>query len=182
MSVSDENLIRAIKHGDQEAMEQLIHNWYPRIYAYVLRTLRNETDAHDVTQETFLSMIKSIENFKPWGKFQSWLFRIAHNKCMDFFRIRSVINTHTELLHEERLYERVHDGIDIETMITNAVMIEEALGKLSIMQREAIVLYYFNGFNSREIAQITETPITTIKSRISAAKKLLAYYLKEELV
>ena len=73
MSVSDENLIRAIKHGDQEAMEQLIHNWYPRIYAYVLRTLRNETDAHDVTQETFLSMIKSIENFKPWGKFQSWL-------------------------------------------------------------------------------------------------------------
>ena len=164
MSVSDENLIRAIKHGDQNAMEQLVRSWYPRIYAYVLRMIAKEPDSYDVTQETFLSMIKTVENFKPWGKFQSWLFTIAHNKCMDFFRMHREINTGTELLDEEKIYERAHDGIDIETMITNAAAIENALKRLSIVQREVIVLYYFNGFNLREIAQMTNTPITTIKS------------------
>lgn len=182
MSINDNNLIRAIKHGDHNAMEQLIRNWYPRIYAYVLRMVGKEADAHDVTQETFLAMIKTIENFVPWGKFQNWLFKISHNKCMDFFRMHRTTNANTEQLHEEKLYKKVHNEIDIETKITDAVTIENALKRLSIMQREAIVLYYFNGFNSREIAQMTNTPTTTIKSRLSAAKKLLADYLKEESV
>ncbi|MGI5823170.1 MAG: RNA polymerase sigma factor [Dethiobacteria bacterium] len=179
MAVNDNNLIRAIKHGDHHAMEQLIRNWYPRIYAYVLRMVGKEADAHDVTQETFLAMIKAIESFVPWGKFQNWIFKISHNKCMDIFRMHKIKNANMEQLHEENLYKKVHNEIDIEAKITDTVTIENALQRLPIMQREAIVLYYFNGFNSREIAQMTNTPTTTIKSRLSAAKKSLADYLKE---
>ncbi|OPZ94994.1 MAG: ECF RNA polymerase sigma factor SigE [Firmicutes bacterium ADurb.Bin419] len=181
MSISDENLIKAVRHGDQNALEQLVRRWYPRIYAYILRMIGKETDAYDVTQETFLSMVKAIENYKLWGKFQSWIFTIAHNKCMDFFRMHGVVNTSIEHLDEEKAHEKTYDEIGIEAMIINTLAVENALKRLSVMQRDAIVLYYFNGFNLWQIAQMTNTPLTTIKSRMSAAKKLLANYLKEEL-
>lgn len=180
MSVSDEALVQAIKFGNQEAMDQLVRKWYPRIYAYVLRMAGKEADAYDITQETFLSMVKAIENFKPWSRFQSWLFTIAHNKCMDFFRLQGVVNVNTELLDEET-HKTTAADIDIEEMIINAVAVDNALKELSVMHREVIVLYYFNGFNTRQIAQMTDTPITTIKSRLTVAKKLLADHLKEEL-
>ena len=85
MKYSDFDLVRGIKSGDKSALDLLIHRWYPRIYGYVFKLIGHEQDSYDVTQDIFIAMMQNIKNYYPWKKFDSWLFTIAHNKCMDFF-------------------------------------------------------------------------------------------------
>ena len=88
MEYSDYDLIRGIKSGDGDALELLVRRWYPRIFGYVQKTLGNEQDAYDITQEIFLSVVQNIKAIYPWSRFKSWIFTIAHNKCLDFLRLR----------------------------------------------------------------------------------------------
>ena len=64
MAQSDEKLIQQMKSGDENAMEELVSRWYPRIYAYAYRMTGQEQDAQDITQETFLAVIRYVGNFK----------------------------------------------------------------------------------------------------------------------
>ena len=61
MEYSDYDLIRGIKSGDGDALELLVRRWYPRIFGYVQKTLGNEQDAYDITQEIFLSVVQNIK-------------------------------------------------------------------------------------------------------------------------
>ena len=88
MEYSDRELVRGIKGGDQSALELLVRRWYPRIYGYLFKLTGHEQDAYDLTQDVFIAMMQSIGSYTPWRKFDSWLFTIAHNKCMDYFRLR----------------------------------------------------------------------------------------------
>lgn len=173
MEYSDEALVRAIKSGDDAAMDILVRRWYPRIYSYNYKLLCDKQDAHDVTQDTFLAMIQNIKQFRLLTKFQNWIFSIAHNKCMDFFRLQRRM-----LLVD---IDSIEDYIanDVNEHLSNRVIVENAIEKLSVVQRETIILYYFQGFTVREISRITNTAIPTIKSRLTAAKRNLAGSLQE---
>ena len=92
MESSDFDLVRGIKAGDKGALDSLVRRWYPRIFRYTFKMLRNEQDAYDVTQETFIAMMQGIEYYHPRKQFESWLFTIAHNKCMDHFRAQKKID------------------------------------------------------------------------------------------
>ena len=175
MKYSDFDLVRGIKSGDKSALDPLIHRWYPRIYGYVFKLIGHEQDSYDVTQDIFIAMMQNIKNYYPWKKFDSWLFTIAHNKCMDFFRM------------QQRVGQPESADIDLpdaaplldETVVVS-VTIKNALTKLSAPQREVVLLYYFYQYTAKEIAQMTNTPLPTIKSRIGTAKKILARYLRED--
>ena len=88
MEYSDHELVHGIKGGDKSALEVLVRRWYPRIYGYVFKLTGHEQDAYDLTHDVFIAMMQSIGSYAPWRKFDSWLFTIAHNKCMDYFRLR----------------------------------------------------------------------------------------------
>ena len=87
MEYSDYELIQGIRAGDTDALEFLVRRWYSKIFGYVLKTLENEQDAYDITQEVFLAVLQNIKTIDPWSQFKSWIFTIAHNKCMDYFRV-----------------------------------------------------------------------------------------------
>jgi RNA polymerase sigma-70 factor (ECF subfamily) len=174
MEYSDEALVREIKTGDSSAMDILVRRWYPRIYGYIFKMLGHEQDAHDVTQDTFLAMIQNVRLYHIWNKFQSWIFTIAHNKCMDFFRLQGRV-----LLVDIESIEN-HAANDVDELLTNLGIIENALEQLSIVQREVIILHYFQGFTVREISQMTDTPVPTLKSRLTSAKRSLAELLRED--
>ncbi|MDQ0253560.1 DNA-directed RNA polymerase specialized sigma24 family protein [Evansella vedderi] len=82
----DEELIEEIKNGSQAAMEVLIKKQYKTIFAYVYRKVGDYHLAYDMTQEVFIKMMKSINEYKGGGKFQHWLLKIAVNHCRDYFR------------------------------------------------------------------------------------------------
>lgn len=173
MAQSDEKLIQQMKGGDESAMEELVSRWYPRIYAYAYRMTGQEQDAQDITQETFLAVIRYVGTLNPWRKFQSWLFTIAHRKCIDYFRLRGkVIDAPEEL---EKL-----KAPDINNRILDAVVLEQAMSQLPPLQKEAVILQYFNGFTPAEIAHMTHTPLSTVRWRLNTAKNRLAEQLREE--
>ena len=177
MEYSDHELVRGIKSGDQGALELLVRRWYPRIYGYVFKLTGHEQDAYDLTQDVFIAMMQNIGRYTPWRKFDSWLFRIAHNKCMDYFRFRQKI-----VQVEDTLFDRPDPAASIEDMVAVSMSVKAALEKLPAAQREAVILHYFHQLTAKEIAQMTNTPLPTVKSRLRAARSTLSKNLWEDFV
>ena len=175
MEASDFELVRKIKAGDQIAFDIFIRRWYPRIFRYVLKMIAHEQDAYDVTQEVFLAVLRSIASYRPWKKIDSWLFTIAHHKCIDYFRIRA-----DSVSLDALDLDLPSLSAPLDEIAANTVTIEVALLKLPLAQREAVVLHYYHQFSVREIARMTKAPIPTVKSRLSAARKILSLQLREE--
>ena len=174
MEYSDRDLVREIKAGNEEAMEILVRRWYPQVFGYVYKTIGREEDAYDVTQEVFLSVIRNIGSYLPLKKFSSWLFTIARNKCTDYFRTdRSP--AFTDIVEAEP--EDTEEAFDVR--VTDAIVIEEIFGKLPPHQRETAELYFIKRFTAKQISQMTDTPLPTVKSRISTARVRLKDLLKE---
>lgn len=177
MEYSDLELVREIKFGNSAALEQLIRRWYPQVYHYIFKMLRHEQDAYDLTQDVFVSMLQNVQTFHPWNKFHNWLFTIAHNKCMDYFRMQKRVIV-TDTIEEDK----PNPSSRLDDTVTTSVTVEQALTQLSAVQREAIILHYFHQFTAKEISHMTHTPLPTVKSRLTSAKRLLSKLLREDFV
>lgn len=175
MEYSDFDLINGIKNGDKDALSMLVRRWYPQIFRYCCKVIGNEQDAYDITQDVFVSVLQNIERFHIWNKFSSWLFTIAHNKCMDYFRMRKKVDSTQET---EAGFCTMTSVLEDQIAISNTV--EKAILQLPKMQQNVIILHYFQQFTCKEIAQMTSTPLPTIKSRLSVAKKTLSKLLWED--
>lgn len=173
MGYTDHDLVRGVKDGDRGALDILVRRWYPRIYGYIFKLVENEQDAYDLTQDVFIAMMQNIQNFYPWKKFDNWLFTIAHNKCMDFFRVRR-----RTVPADEPGPEAPSPPLEETAIISVAV--RSALDRLPAAQREAVVLHYFYQLTAGEIARRTKTPLPTVKSRLSAARRTLFKLLRED--
>lgn len=175
MELSDFDLVRGIKSGDQNALDIMVRRWYPRVYGYVLKLVGHEQDAADITQDVFLAVLRSVGSYYPWKKFDSWLFTIAHNKCMDYYRMQK---------HDIPLEEAELDNLNLpqllDDVVINSVVLKEALSRLPRVQHETVILYYFQQFTAKEISRMTKTPLPTVKSRLATAKKSLSKYLRED--
>lgn len=172
MSQSEDTLLRRMETGDEGALAELVDRWYPRIYAYALRTTGREQDAQDVTQETFLAVLRHRKTFFRCN-FQSWLFTIAHHKCIDLFRLQGRLTALPEELN------RLSDP-DPSGQVLDRAALEQALDRLPPLQREAAVLHYFHGFTPKEIAAMTDNPLSTVRWRLAAARRAMAETLKED--
>ena len=139
--------------------------------------IREFTDmfSYDLTQDVFIAMMQSIGSYTPWRKFDSWLFTIAHNKCMDYFRFRQKI-----VQAEDTMFDRPDPAASLEDMAAVSLSVKAALEKLPAAQREAVILHYFHQFTAKEIARMTNTPLPTIKSRLRAARNTLSNELRED--
>ena len=136
MEYSDHELVRGIKSGDQGALELLVRRWYPRIYGYVFKLTGHEQDAYDLTQDVFIAMMQSIDSYTPWRKFDSWLFTIAHNKCMEYFRLRRKVGE-----ADAAALDRPDPAASLEDMAAGSLSVKAALEKLPAAQREAVILH-----------------------------------------
>ena len=175
MEYNDFELLKGISAGDENALEELVRRWYPRIYAYSMKLTGHSQDADDITQDVFVAVLQNVRGFAPWRNFKGWLFTIAHNKCVDYFRIQR--RNWTEDISGLDLTDP-SPPLDEQTALTDAM--ENALARLSPIQRETVVLRYYHQFSAVEIARITHTPLPTVKSRLAAAKRTLSALLKEE--
>ena len=175
MEYSDFELVRGIKNGDKSALDILVRRWYPHIYRYVFKLVAHEQDAYDITQDVFIAVMQNIKSYLPWKKFDGWIFTIAHNKCMDHFRMQKRIGSENTIE-----FDHLSSVPSFDEAVTLSVAVKDALRHLPAVQREAIILHYFQQFTAKEISHMTNTPLPTIKSRLSTAKKTLFKYLRED--
>jgi len=171
--VDDIDLIRRFKNGDRSSFEELVLKYQDRIYNLCRHILGNAHDAEDAAQDVFIKAYRNLENFKPEAALYTWLYRIGVNTCIDYKRKSPDLIRNNPSLTDERSPER-----NIEAKDT-AQLIKIALAKLPEKLKAAIVLREIEGLSYEEIAEILNTSIGTVKSRISRARESLRSILNK---
>lgn len=170
--------VREARAGEPEAWEALLARYRLPLYAYVYELVHQEQTSLDLVQETFISAARHINTLQRDEKFGSWLFSIAHQRCMQHWRKQRPVEIPIDPLDEE--FPELEPGPQ-ELLIRKEQ--EEAfmklLGQLAMPHRAVLLLHFMEDFSLEEIARITETHIGTVKSRLHYARKALRRLLEE---
>jgi RNA polymerase sigma-70 factor (ECF subfamily) len=182
--------IEKLKTGDAQAFETLIDRYSGDIFALLFRLTENAEDAHDLTQETFLHVIKSIKSFRGDSELKTWLFRIAINESRNRFRWwkrrkrdltisldANVGDSETPLV--DTLAERSISPEDATLKREREYALKAALLNIPDVYREAIILCDIEGLSYEETAAALEVGIGTVKSRLSRGREELRRKLKD---
>jgi RNA polymerase sigma-70 factor, ECF subfamily len=168
----DELMIRGAG-GDADAFGVLVGRWERRVFGFLERMLGSREEAQDVAQETFLRMCHHAEDYRPSGRFRSWLFRIAGNQARSRLRRRKILrwvrfdpDSHERSTPEDRPdrpLEREEERLAVR----------RALGKLPARQRQAVVLRQYQSLAYREIAEAMETSVSAVETLLFRGMKAL---------
>ena len=168
---SDEALVRRAGLGDKAAAAQLVERHTRMIYASSYRMLGSAAAAEDAVQETFLRLWRHAGKWKPQGaKFETWLYRIAMNYCLDQLR-----KTKREA-PEEAAPERADSGDRQDQKIFAAerrFAIDEALEKLPERQKLAITLCHYQEMSNIEAAEIMDVSVEALESLLARGRRSL---------
>jgi RNA polymerase sigma-70 factor, ECF subfamily len=165
--------------GEPAAWDVLFRRYQLPLYVYVFELVRHEQTSLDLVQETFIAAVKHIGSLRDDGKFGSWLFGIAHQKCVQRWRRQ----WREEILLDEipePADERENGPDDLLIRREQEAEFMELLNQLPLPQRSVLLLHFVEDFSLEEIARITETPLGTVKSRLHYAKKSLRKMLEEK--
>lgn len=171
--------ISQAKAGDPAAWDALFRRYQLPLYTYVFGLTKDEQAGLDIVQETFLGAVRSIAGLRENEKFGSWLFGIAHQKCVQRWRKQ---NHEKDALEEIAASPAEADDDPAGLLIRQEQEAEfmELLNQLPPPQRSVLLLHFIEEFSIEEIAGITGAPPGTVKSRLHYAKQALRKLWKEE--
>ena len=163
----DAVLVREAKGGSPEAFNVLVRRWERKVYSFLVYLTQQPDDAFDMCQEVFLSGYRHLGQLKDPDRFPQWLFRIARNTAWSHARQAREAETSLSDFEpsEESSPVRVGEAGRWEQGDMK-ILIEKALAELTLEQREAIVLKFYQGFKLDEIAEIQGCPVSTAKTRV----------------
>ena len=185
MSETDEQLVERATQGDTEAFNQLVTRWERPIYALAYRVLGRDEEARDVCQEAFLRAYRGLGRFKRQAKFSSWLYRIALNLCRDWLRKERRVGFVQPPEDEEPGQRSAVDPINetVEDLIFRRDLgreVSKMMASLPEEQRIAIVLKEYHGLTFREIAELVDCPLSTVKTRLYQGLSVLRRQLERK--
>ncbi|WOH37568.1 RNA polymerase sigma factor [Thalassotalea fonticola] len=178
---SDEALIKLALKGKKSAWMTLLKRYEKPIYNYTLRMVSNPDDALDLLQDIFIAVFKNLASFRGDSKFKSWLFRIAHYRCIEYYRRKK---PHQSLDEQPEQEAEVIDSCP-ENCIKQAQQSEAlatAMKILPINQRTVVELKFFQHFTFDEIAGQLGISSNTVKSRLYSALNKLKGVLEVDYV
>jgi RNA polymerase sigma-70 factor (ECF subfamily) len=186
--MDEASLIAAAQRGNLDAFNELVLAYQDRVYNLAYRIMGDPAAAADAAQEAFISAYQHIDGFrgKYPSSFKSWLMRIVSNACYDELRRykRHPVTSFEDFEVEEEAnpalingQERPEEHALREEM---ARVIEDGIQTLPPNQRITLVLSDVQGFSYDEIAEMTDAPLGTVKSRLARARRKLRDYLREQ--
>lgn len=160
----------AIANGNQDAFSEIYERFNERLFYFFYRMLGSDRElANDFLQDIFLKIIHKPELFKPEYKFSSWIFSVAHNMCKNEYRKRDI----RKVVQNEAYPEQFVDDCGAEQMNEKENLIVEVFTELETLeekQRSILILKYKENFSLKEISEILDLPVGTIKSRLHYAR------------
>jgi RNA polymerase sigma-70 factor, ECF subfamily len=169
--VLDNELVLLAKAGNDKALETLIGRYLPLVYGACLRYLKNQDDAEDVAQETFVKVWRNLKKIDPQKNFKAWTMEIAKNACLDVLKKKQAVPL--SAFDDSEGYNPI-----VETMVSPepspaeaaeisllSKFLNSSIEKLSPAYQKVLSLYYKEGLNFREISEATDEPLHTVKSR-----------------
>lgn len=178
-------LVKCFKEGDESAFKEIYEAFYQKIYFTCIQYTKNEQDSLDLLQDTFLTVYKNIDKLENIEAFTSWTIKISVNKCNDFLKKnKEIFYGLANEDNENEAFEFVDDNIRLrpeEVLLDEELKIEllKIMDLLPDIQRNAVMLYYFNGMTVAEIAEVELCSEGAIKSRLRLAREGLKKRINE---
>jgi len=172
MDPSTHELVEACQRGEQAAFAALFEAHKDRVYSIALRYSGNPAAAMDISQDAFLKLLSRIGEFRGEARFETWLFRVVVNSCMDYRRgLRRALPFASGVLDAlgEARDSVLHRLMDHET----GESVQQAIAALPPQQRIVVVLRYTEELSYEEIAAAAGCSPGTVASRLSRALKTL---------
>ncbi len=168
----DEWLIYRIKTGDKKAFKLLAEKWYAKLIKHIFYITKDEDIAKDIAQDTWSVVVKKINTLKQPARFNIWLYKIASNKSRDWIKSEQKRRNIKETLKktESNTFESESEDEEINEIVYK---LKIAMKKLSSSKQQILNLFYQESCNIREISEIMNIPIGTVKSRLFNAREHL---------
>src|ERR671939_858531 len=187
-------LVRRAQAGDPDSLAQLVQSQQSYVYSIAMSLMHNPADAADMTQESFIRLMRSLHTYRAETRFTTWLYRLVTNICLDGLRRRGRpiesldepsstqagddAQTAGERLADSDRWTQPEEEV---TLRESAAEVREALGRLPTAQRLALTLYYFEDMRYEDIAETMGLPLNTVKSHIRRGKERLALALSSQI-
>jgi RNA polymerase sigma-70 factor (ECF subfamily) len=174
-----DTLVVRAQAGERQALAQLVETYQSQVYSLSMAIVRNPADAADMTQETFVRLLRSIGTYRGQvATFRTWLHRLTVNVCLDALRRKH----RTQVSLDDQFDVASNDHWDEPAWRAewneSASEVRSALEELPLPQRLALTLHYFEGSSYEQIAAVMALPINTVKSHMLRGKRRMARLLR----
>ena len=175
----DQELIKKTLRGDRKAFEELMRKYDKKIYSFVVRMVRNEDTAVDLTQDFFFKIYTVLDKYNFEYKFSTWAYRICYNLVIDHIRKNQAqvdsLDDDSVSVHDMLESDNVsrEDGFKALSREETRDYVWRIVDQIPLKFRELILLRYIQDLKYEEIADITSLPVGTVKNRIFKAKEIL---------
>ncbi|MEX2595634.1 MAG: sigma-70 family RNA polymerase sigma factor [Salibacteraceae bacterium] len=186
----DYQLVGKALNGDQSAYAELLTHYRENIYFMMLKMVRNDDDAEDLTIEAFGKAFKRLESFNPDYAFSTWLFRIASNNAIDFIRkkkkanIYSLDDSYDSEDNNSTPYQVMDEELNPEQELVKGQRIEamqRIIESLKPKYKELVELRYLKELSYEEISDKLNLPLGTVKAQLFRARELMHEILKHSI-
>jgi len=168
MNTEDKVLVVQSLEGNRQAFEEIVERYYKIVYRLAIRTLHDNDNAEEITQNVFVKTYENLTSYNPKFKFFSWLYRIAINEILNFSKKQS----YNEELREE-FSTNDENPDDIYDRNELGEKMEAALMELDILYRLPLVLKHFMDYSYKELSDMLGVPEKTVKSRLFTGRQQL---------
>ena len=182
---SDQNYIDKVLGGDTNAFSYLIEKYKNMAYTIAIKIVKNNEDAEEIAQDSFLKAYNKLDTFKGDSKFSTWLYTIVYRNAISKVRKKKIVTTDIDD-HVINNYQSDHDFPQIEAIKNKEqeIYVKKIIDKLPEKDALLITLFYLNESKIDEIEEITGLTKTNIKVKLHRARKKLynelSVLLKEE--
>jgi RNA polymerase sigma factor (sigma-70 family) len=184
----DFKLVDRAKEDDQKAFAELMKRYRKPVFHLILKMVRNNDDAEDLTIEAFAKAFRNLSKFNPEFTFSTWLFRIATNNCIDFLRKKKLNTFSIDNAYKDDNGDEV--SMDIrdsnlnpqeETIKTEKIeIVKDIVTKLPLKYQVLVRLRYFDELSYEEIAGELSAPLGTVKAQLHRARELMYDLVKHK--
>jgi RNA polymerase sigma-70 factor (ECF subfamily) len=166
----DAELVRLTVAGDREAYAELVRKYASRIYAVCFAMLHNADDSQDIAQDAMLKGMEKIASLRDGSQFSMWLTRIAQNLCRDHWRTQT---RRREILQEQNVESFARTG-------ESPTDLSDALARLPEKYRIPLLLYYFDGQSSENVAKALNISRAGASTRLARARRELRRLMEKD--
>jgi RNA polymerase sigma-70 factor, ECF subfamily len=160
------DLVERIKNQDRDAFAELVGLFQKKIFSFAYNFFRDREDALEIVQETFMRVYEKIGSYRPEHSLQSWIYRLTHNICIDYYR---------KVSKKKRRECGLEDVPDRQLAVADtcqaawesrlaAAAIDRAVDKLPLRQKEVFVMKYRQGMKLRQVADVMAVSLGTVKT------------------
>ncbi len=189
MELDDYKIVQQVLKGRKEAFAELVERYKKQVFNVAWRMTNDADVAMDISQEAFVKIYRSLDQYNPQYKFSSWLLKSVNNLCVDYFRTRGDTSASLDAIMDGGAEALLSEDASMESSVEELEKTEERLELRSILKeaidllpldyKSVVVLRHLQNLSYKEISTILNLPMGTIKARIFRARRILKTHLEK---